>query len=131
MTDETERPGTWDEAVRRDETYWDEVTRAVGTGTPGILLGTSARSLKKNLDRLRQAAAERAAAMDDGERMTAPEYPLLFVLKPGDDLTIRWMGELRMVHCDRITPEGAVFRDLTPAEAGGGVPARDENGKEG
>lgn len=50
----------------------------------------------------------------------------LFVLKPGDDLTIRWMGKLRMVHFDRITSEGAVFRDLTPAEADGELPARDQ-----
>lgn len=59
--------------------------------------------------------------------MTAPEYPLLFVLRPGDDLTIRWMGRLRMVHCDRVTPEGAVLRDLTPAELDGAVPERDED----
>lgn len=57
--------------------------------------------------------------------MTGPAPEPLFVLKPGDDLTIRWMGELRMVHCDRITPEGAAFRELTPAEADGAVPARD------
>jgi hypothetical protein len=54
-----------------------------------------------------------------GESVPVPEP--LFTLKPGDDLTIRYMGGLRMVHCDRITPEGAVFRDLTPAEADGEV----------
>ena len=63
---------------------------------------------------------------DAEEKAAAPEYPLLFVLKPGDYLTIRWMGELRMVRCDRVTPEGAVFRDLTPAELDGEVPARDQ-----
>lgn len=45
-----------DEMIRRDDEYWDEVARAVGTGTPSILLGTSTRSLRKNLERLRESA---------------------------------------------------------------------------
>jgi len=40
--------------------YWDEVMRAVGTGTPSILLGTSTRSLEKQLRKLRKEAEFRA-----------------------------------------------------------------------
>jgi hypothetical protein len=40
----------------------------------------------------------------------------LFTLKPGDLMTISWSGELRTVTCDRITPDGAVIRDLTGSE---------------
>jgi antitoxin (DNA-binding transcriptional repressor) of toxin-antitoxin stability system len=46
------------EAVRRDAGYWDEVERAVGTGTLSLLLGTSTRSLRKNLARLRKVTEE-------------------------------------------------------------------------
>lgn len=44
-----------------------------------------------------------------------------FTIKPGDDVFIMQMGGLRRVMCDRITPDGAVFRDLTPDEADGGL----------
>jgi hypothetical protein len=43
-------------AVR--DAYWDEVERAVGTGTPSILLGTSTRALRKSLTRLRKITEE-------------------------------------------------------------------------
>lgn len=41
----------------KDDAYWDEVERAVGKGTPSIMLGTSTQSLRKNLDLLRKAAS--------------------------------------------------------------------------
>jgi hypothetical protein len=54
-----ERPeGIWDEAVRRDDAYWDEAARAVGTGTRSSLWGTSTRSLRKELERLREITEE-------------------------------------------------------------------------
>jgi hypothetical protein len=40
----------------------------------------------------------------------------LFTLRPGDLMTISWSGETRTVTCDRITPDGAVIRDLTEEE---------------
>jgi hypothetical protein len=43
-----------DETVVRDEAYWTGVVAAVGRGAPSVLLGTSARSLKKNLAELRE-----------------------------------------------------------------------------
>jgi len=41
-------------------------------------------------------------------------------LKPGDDVTITRMGRPCRLIVDRITPDGAVLRGLTPAEAAGG-----------
>lgn len=59
MTESAERPeGTWDEAVRRDDEYWDEAERAVGKGAPSILLGTSTRALRESLARLRKITEE-------------------------------------------------------------------------
>ena len=46
----------WRRAGR--DAYWDEVERAVGTGTRSILLGTSTRSLRKSLARLRRITEE-------------------------------------------------------------------------
>ncbi len=37
----------------KDEGYWDEVERAVGKGTRSVLWGTSTRSLRRALARLR------------------------------------------------------------------------------
>lgn len=42
--------------IIKDDKYWAEVERAVGKGTFTILLGTSTRSLKKNLAKLRKAS---------------------------------------------------------------------------
>ena len=41
--------GAWD-------AFWAEVEAAAGQGVPSILLGTSTRSLKRNLARIRKAA---------------------------------------------------------------------------
>jgi hypothetical protein len=43
-----------DEApVQRDGAFYDEVRKAVGRGTPSVLLGTSTRSLKRHMTRLK------------------------------------------------------------------------------
>ncbi len=42
----------------RDDAYYDELRRAVGRGTPSLLLGTSTRSLERGLRKLK--AAQRA-----------------------------------------------------------------------
>jgi hypothetical protein len=41
------------EAVELDDAYYDEVRQAVGRGTPSVLLGTSTRSLGRNLAEIR------------------------------------------------------------------------------
>ena len=52
---ETEAAG---ENAGRGEEYWADVEQAVGRGAPSILLGTSTRSLRRSLARLRQASEE-------------------------------------------------------------------------
>ena len=52
--------------VERDEEYWKEVERAVGTGTRSILLGTSTRSLRRNLQMLRGAVVSNPKTPDCG-----------------------------------------------------------------
>jgi hypothetical protein len=42
-----------EEAVDRNDAYYDEVRRAVGRGTPSVLLGTSTKSLERNLQKVR------------------------------------------------------------------------------
>lgn len=42
-----------DTQPEKDDRYWDEVERAVGKGTRSILWGTSTRSLRRALARLR------------------------------------------------------------------------------
>lgn len=44
------------EQVAKDDAYWAEVQKAVGRGTPSILLGTSTRSLARALRKLRDAS---------------------------------------------------------------------------
>ncbi len=39
--------------AQMDDDYYDEVRKAVGRGTPSVLLGTSTRSLKQHLSKLR------------------------------------------------------------------------------
>jgi hypothetical protein len=40
-------------AVQMDDAYYDEVRRAVGSGAPSVLFGTSTKSLKRNFQKLR------------------------------------------------------------------------------
>ena len=44
-------------SFREDDAYWEEVRQAVGTGTRSVLWGTSTRSLRRSLDRLRKQGA--------------------------------------------------------------------------
>ena len=39
--------------AERDDAYYEEVQRAVGRGAPSVLLGTSTRSLERNLEKLK------------------------------------------------------------------------------
>ncbi len=52
-----------DAPVQLDAAFYDEVRRAVGRGTPTLLLGTSTRSLKRNLEKL-MMAAERESELE-------------------------------------------------------------------
>src|SRR5262249_19331556 len=42
-----------DEPVERDDAYYDEVRQAVGPGAPSVLVGTSTKSLERNVERLK------------------------------------------------------------------------------
>ena len=53
------------EAAGGDDAYWAGVRSAVGRGTPSLLLGTSSRSLDRNLRQVREAGAETST---EGER---------------------------------------------------------------
>jgi hypothetical protein len=53
-----------DAPVEMDDTYYDEVRRAVGSGAPSVLLGTSTKSLERSLGKLR--------AGEQGEAPSAP-----------------------------------------------------------
>lgn len=53
------------DGVVKDEAYWEELQQAIGRGAPSLLLGTSTRSLRRNLRALRQASEERAADGSD------------------------------------------------------------------
>ena len=44
-----------DTPVQIDDAYYDEVGKAVGRGTPSVLLGTSTRSLKRHLTKLKDS----------------------------------------------------------------------------
>lgn len=57
-----------DAPVRIDDAFYEEVRLAVGRGTPSVLLGTSTKSLKRNMGRL--TAAQR------GERPHVTTSPL-------------------------------------------------------
>lgn len=51
---------TEDEApARRDAAFYEEVRQAVGRGTPTLLLGTSTRSLERNLKKLKAVQQDR------------------------------------------------------------------------
>jgi hypothetical protein len=45
--------------IVKDDEYWAEVERAVGKGTRSILWGTSTRSLRKALAKLRKIEEEK------------------------------------------------------------------------
>lgn len=49
-----------------DTGHWQDVERAVGTGAPSLLLGTSTGALRKSLARMREVAAQRAEAERGG-----------------------------------------------------------------
>jgi hypothetical protein len=50
-----EREAERDTPVQIDDAYYDEVGKAVGRGTPSVLLGTSTRSLKRHLTKLKDS----------------------------------------------------------------------------
>jgi hypothetical protein len=51
--DEAQHEAERETPVQMDDDYYDEVGKAVGRGTTSVLLGTSTRSLKRSLSKLR------------------------------------------------------------------------------
>lgn len=49
----------------RDDTYYEDVRRAVGRGAPTVLLGTPARALRRALGRM--SSSQRRAARTEGQ----------------------------------------------------------------
>jgi len=66
--------------AQRDEAYYDEVRRAVGSGTPTLLLGTSTKSLQRSLAKL--------TAVQQGKLPSAPRAPSEAAAPPDDEVEI-------------------------------------------
>ena len=54
VEDEAQYEAERETPVQMDDAYYDEVRKAVGRGTPSVLLGTSTRALERNLSELRR-----------------------------------------------------------------------------
>jgi hypothetical protein len=63
-----------DESVERDDAYYEEVRQAVGRGAPSVLLGTSTKSLERNLEKLWMvhgaSGASQTASPQPSQRLT-------------------------------------------------------------
>ncbi len=120
-----------EDMIRRDDEYWAGVARAVGKGTPSILLGTSTRSLKKNLDRLRQAAGEEDTMGDTvSQALSSPAELARWVeVHHGDHP--EWADELRALlpvspsRWDPVPHLAALIDGLREAALAENAPAAD------
>jgi DNA-binding CsgD family transcriptional regulator len=80
---ESERRQAEDARVQMDAAYYDEVCRALGRGTPSVLLGTSTRSLQRSLKKLkavqqsysRSSSDPALTAVDERARQELPPSP--------------------------------------------------------
>jgi hypothetical protein len=70
-----------DVPVQRDDAYYDEVRRAVGRGTPSVLLGTSTRSLERSFQQLKASQKSKPASVSqrrtfEDNKTSPPTEPL-------------------------------------------------------
>ncbi len=59
-----------EDMVRRDDEYWAEVEQAVGKGTCSTLFGTSTRSLRRSLARLKEDYMDLPPGPVDFDKLT-------------------------------------------------------------
>ena len=62
-----------DAPVQMDDAYYDEVRQAVGRGAPSVLVGTSTRSLERNLGKLKAVQQAQAAIDRSSSSASSPE----------------------------------------------------------
>ena len=80
----------------KDDSYWEEVRRAVGKGTWSLLWDTSTRSLRKSLEKLRKVTFDPQV----GDVVCDCRFRHLRIIeRDGDDLVLEDWSRCSLKHC--------------------------------